>query len=269
MEGLSKFQALADLRARIDTLEKRPLLAERAAVSATPAFFAMSGGIVHEIFADQVRDTGAALSFALGQARPLLTPERPALLVLQLAKDNLDIGVLYGAGLKSFGIEPDNVVIGRMENPVDLLWAMEEAIACRAVAAVIADIATPMKALDFTASRRLSLRSAAAGSSTFIVRYGREREASAAHFRWRVVPASSAPNPFDARAPSGARWHVQLEKGRLGSRRDAVEWTLDWTGNGFATVEPQQTRDTAQPSGNATLPGAHPAALGDRLSQAS
>lgn len=267
MQGLSKHQALADLRARIETIEKRPLLAERMVISATPTFFAMPGGIVHEIFADQIRDTGAALGFALGQARGLLTAERPALLVLQLARDSMDIGVLYGAGLKSFGIEPDNVVIGRMEDPVDLLWAMEEAIACRAVAAVIADIATPMKALDFTATRRLNLRSAAAGSSTFIVRYGQEREASAAHFRWRVVPASSAPNPFDARAPSGARWHVQLEKGRLGSQRDAAEWMLDWTGNGFATAKPP-TGGTTQPADGAALPGAHPAALGNRLSQA-
>ncbi|HWA17778.1 MAG TPA: hypothetical protein VG757_02175 [Devosia sp.] len=266
MEGLSKHQALASLRARIDMLEKRPLLAERAIPSNAPAFFALPGGILHEIFTDQIRDTGAALSFALGHARKLLSAERPALLLLQLAKDSLNIGVPYGAGLKSFGIEPDNVVIGRLEDPVDLLWAMEEAIACRAVAAVIADIATPMKALDFTASRRLNLRSAASGSSTFIVRYGREREASAAHFRWRVLPASSAPNPFDARAPNGVRWHVQLEKGRLGSRRDAVEWTLDWTGNGFATVEPQG--DATQPAGGAALPGAHPAAMGDRLSQA-
>jgi protein ImuA len=268
LEGLSKHQALANLRARIDTIEKRPLLADRAVFSAKSAFFSMPAGIVHEIFADEIRDTGAALGFALGQARPLLTAERPALLVLQLAKDSLDIGVLYGAGLKSFGIEPDNVVIGRMEDPIDLLWAMEEAIACRAVAAVIADIATPMKALDFTASRRLNLRSAAAGSSTFIIRYGREREASAAHFRWRVMPASSAPDPFDARAPDRPRWHVQLEKGRLGPRREAEEWILDWTGNDFATVEPQ-TRDSTQPADGAPLPGAHPAALGDRLSQAS
>jgi protein ImuA len=267
MEGLSKHQALASLRARIETIEKRPLLAERAAIPASPGFFAMPGGMVHEIFADQIRDNGAALGFALGQALGLLSVERPALLVLQLTRDGLDIGVPYGAGLKSFGIEPDNVVIGRMEDPADLLWAMEEAIVCRAVAAVIADIATPMKALDFTASRRLNLRSVAAGSSTFIVRYGRGREASAAHFRWRVLPASSAPSPFDARAPSGARWHVQLEKGRLGSRRDAVKWILDWTGNGFATVEPQG--DATRPAGDTALPGAHPAALGDRLSQAS
>src|SRR5690606_31798639 len=101
----------------------------------------------------------------------------------------------------------------------ELLWALEEALACRAVAAVIADLARPHKALDFTASRRLALRSAASGGSLFLTRYGRGREASAARYRWRVVPRPSRPAPWDARAPGGPRWRVTLEKGRLGTAR--------------------------------------------------
>jgi protein ImuA len=263
-----KAKTIAALRTRIEDLEKRPPLAESiASFSASAGFPAASPGLLHEVFADDQRDAGATLGFALGQARPLLSPDRPALLVLQLAHDGQDIGIPYGVGLASFGIDPQSIVIGRVETPVELLWAMEEAIACRAVAAVIADIGTPIKALDFTASRRLSLRAAAAGSSAFILRFGRDREASTSRLRWRISPTLSASPIFDDRAPGAARWLVQLEKGRLGSKNGPVEWLLDWTKNGFSIVEPKKGYGSP-PRAFPPLPRSVPAILGDRLSQA-
>ena len=268
MQG-SKAQTLEALRARIESLEKRPPLAESiSSFTAKAGFPAASAGLLHEVFADSQRDSGASLGFALGQARSLLTAERPAALILQLGHDGQNIGVPYGAGLASFGVDPDRLVFGRVDTAVELLWAMEEAIACRSVAAVVADIGTPIKALDFTASRRLSLRSAAAGSSAFLLRYGLEREASATRLRWRVSPMPSSHPAFDERAPGGARWLVQLEKGRLGSKSDPVEWMLDWTKNGFVVVEPQNGY-RAPPRAVPPLSGALPAALGNRLSQAN
>lgn len=270
MQGLSKQRTLQDLRARIETIEKKPLLVE-SALSPRPGVSLLTTppGMLHEVFADEQRDTGVALGFALAQAQRLLNTDRLAILVLQLVQDSRDLGVPYGAGLKSFGLDPETIVLGRMENPVDLLWAAEEAIACRAVAAVVADIGTPMKALDFTASRRLSLRAAAAGCSAFILRYGRDREASASRFRWRVMPVPGPPLAFDARAPSHPRWQVHLEKGRLGSRGDPVEWMLDWTPDGFALAEPQSRNWTgAGTAAGKALPRPLFAALGDRLSEA-
>jgi protein ImuA len=266
MQGLSKQRALQNLRARIETIEKRPMLAQPP-VAGSMDLLATPAGFLHEVFADEQRDAGAALGFALAQTRKLLNAERFAVLILQLNHDGRDLGVPYGVGLKGFGIDPATIVLGRMEDPLDLLWTMEEAIACHAVAAVIVDIGSPMKALDFTASRRLGLRSAAAGCSAFILRYGRDREASAARFRWKILPVPSAPMAFDARAPSNPRWKVQLEKGRLGSRRDPMEWVLDWTANGFALVEPQD-QNRAAIAAEAALPRPLFVPLGDRLSKA-
>jgi protein ImuA len=263
-----KAKTIEALRARIEDLEKRPPLAETiASFTGKGGFPTPSPGLLHEVFADDQRDAGAPLGFALGQARQLLSPERPAILVLQLVRDGQNVGLPYGLGLASFGIDPQSIVIGRVEAAVELLWAMEEAIACRAVAAVIADIGTPIKALDFTASRRLSLRAAAAGSSAFILRFGRDREASASRLRWRISPTLSSSPRFDERAPGAARWLVQLEKGRLGSRSDPVEWLLDWTKDGFSIVEPKNGYGTP-PRAVPPLPRIVPAVLGDRLSQA-
>lgn len=266
MPGLSKQRALEELRARIETIEKRPLLSGQAWV-AGPRLLALPPGALHEVFADEHRNTGAALGFALAAARGQLTAERPAILVMQLVRDSQDLGVPYGAGLKTFGVDPECVVLCRPETLIELLWAIEEAIACRAVAAVVADIGSEVKALDFTASRRLSLRTAAAGSSVFLIRYGQQREATAARLRWRIGPTVSSEPVFDARAPGGPRWRVELEKGRLGSKGDPTDWMLDWTEDGFVLAKPQG-RSAADPAAGAPLSGAPPAALGDRLSQA-
>ncbi len=272
MQGLSKQRALAELRAKIEIIEKKPLLAEVPDLTAdVSALLTTPSGVLHEIFADTPPEAGTTLGFSLAQARPLLSRERPAVIILQLAKDGLELGVPYGPGLKSFGIDPAAIVLARMDDPIDLLWSMEEAIACRSVAAVIADIATPIKALDFTASRRLSLRAAASGCSAFLIRYRRDREASAARFRWRLGSILSQPPPFDAHAPGRPRWRVTLEKGSLGGRRkmapEGEVFLVDWTERGLERVAADgRSRGARRP---APLSGPLPAALGDRLSEAS
>jgi len=266
----SKVQTLEALKQKVAAFETRPLLAAGDAQPAVSGLLATPPGYLHEIFADSLVNTGAALGFGLAQARGMLKPERPGLLILQLKTDTQEMGAPYAPGFKIFGLEAQAIVLIRTETIVELLWAMEEAIACRAIGAVVADIAYPHKALDFTASRRLALRSAASGASVFIVRYATDREASAARYRWKVAPRSSRPLPFDDRAPGPPRWQVTLEKGSLDKRRKANpqgdSFIVDWTENGFALAD-FDGRDLARPPGVAALSHAAPAALGNRLSQ--
>lgn len=270
MQG-SKVSTLQALKQTIAALETQPALRPDQMQAVAAGLLAVPRGTVHEVFADAVREGGAALGFALAQAGGLAETGRPAVLFVQLVADAQEMGLPYGMGLKSFGVDPERLVLVRTESIVELLWAIEEAIACRAVAAVVADIVHPHKALDFTASRRLSLRAAGSGASVFLVRYGREREASAARFRWRIAPEQSRPPPFDERAPGPPRWRVRLEKGSLEGRRSAApegeEFLLDWTEHGFARVDADdRTGGARRPT---PVPGALPAALGDGLSQAS
>ena len=270
MAALHDSEALDALRQKIAGLENRPAFAESPALMAwTPsALLAAPPGLLSEIFAPERRAAGAALGFALGQARALLGPVRPALIVLQLAAETQDIGIPYGAGLAHLGFDPAAIVLGRLETIIDLLWTLEEAVACRAVAAVIADVAGHPRALDFTASRRLSLRAAASGPSNILLRYGREREASAAQMRWRIVLVLSTETMFDARAPAGPRFAVTLEKGRIGAARAADAGRtliLDWTNHGFVVAN--DGRSGGLDPAAAPAPGPASAALGDRRSQ--
>lgn len=268
--GLAQMESL---RARIAALEQRPVLAGRAAqLRASETAGRNDGlpmsppGLLHEVFTDERRNAGAALGFTLGLARPLFSAERLAVIYLQLTAETQELGLPYGAGLKSFGFAPETLILGRIATITELLWAMEEAIACWAVAAVIADIAGHNKALDFTASRRLSLRAASAGTSVLLLRYGREREASAAKLRWKLSPLISGETMYDARAPGKPRWLAQLEKGRLGQHRaEAESFVLDWTEHGFELVNGDRAAERVAPA--AALHGAAPVALGNRLSQ--
>ncbi|RYE07583.1 MAG: hypothetical protein EOP22_17285 [Hyphomicrobiales bacterium] len=261
MQGLSRQQTLEDLRTRIEKVERRPALSHGSSkVTADDGAFALPGKSLHEIFVDSHRDAGASLGFALGVARSLLSRERPAIVYLQMSSDTAETGLPYATGIASFGVDPEAIVLVRTTNIVDLLWAAEETLACRAVAAVIADIGSDPKALDFTASRRLGMRSAESDGAFLMLRYGLGRTASAARFRWHIAPQRSSEMTFDRRSPGNSRWRLKLEKG-LWDGKPEMEWHLGWTKNGFDIFSPD--RDSS--AGIAPLPAYPFAALGDRL----
>lgn len=264
MPSPDRQQRIAALRDRIADIERKPALAEgRALMREDVAGFPLpAGGLLQEVFTDERRHAGAVLGFALAQARSLLSRQRPAVIYLQLVKDAQEMGLPYGPGVLSFGFDPDALVLVRAANMMELLWAAEEALACKAVAAVVADIAGHAKILDFTVSRRLSMRAASRGCSIFLLRYGLLREASAAHLRWRLVPTSSARKRFDPLAPGAPRWRAQLEKGVL--RKQQTEWLLGWTKDGFTTRDAAR-RHANRIAAQQALPGAVPAHLADRL----
>jgi len=256
-------QRIAALRDTIADIERKPALAEARALveNETTGFALPKGGLLQEVFTDERRHAGAALGFALAQARSLLNRQRPAVIYLQLLKDSQEVGLPYGPGLLSFGFDPGALVLVRAASMAELLWAVEEAVACRAVAAVVADIAGHQKILDFTASRRLSLRAASAGSSIFLLRYGTWREASAAHLRWRLTPMLSVRKRFDPLAPGAPRWRAQLEKGALFKQ---TEWLLGWSKNGFTTLDAGR-RHANSVAAAPPFPLALPANMANRL----
>ena len=272
---------LAELKARIAAIERQPLPDRdmlQAGQETEPSLLALTRplpGVLQEIYADTRSDSGGALGFALGLVQGLVGASRPAVFFLQLAHEAQETGLPYALGLPGFGLTADRLVVGRLAHPKELLWAIEEAIACRAVAAVTAELPEETRALDFTASRRLSLRAATGGASVLLLRYSRERAASAARLRWHVAPAPSQPPPFDDRAPGEPRWRAVLERSGLpqSALRGGEEILLDWTKNGFIPVRADSVeRGIAETAGFSRRPppsGAPPAALGNRLAEAS
>ncbi len=100
------------------------------------------------------------------------------------------------------------------KSPEDALFAMEEGLKCRDLACVIGEVAGNPRALDFTASRRLSLVAERAGIALFLVRLDAAPDLSSARMRWRVAATPSLPPRWNPTAPGAGRWHAELFRAR-------------------------------------------------------
>src|SRR5690606_21994750 len=79
------------------------------------------------------------------------------------------------------------------EKAEDALFALEEGLRCRDFVFVLGELAGNPKALDFTASRRLSLAAERHGVPLWLVRLDAARDLSSARMRWEARPAASPP----------------------------------------------------------------------------
>ncbi|WP_174214311.1 ImuA family protein [Erythrobacter sp. KY5] len=109
--------------------------------------------------------------------------------------------------------------------PEDALFALEEGLKCRDLACVIGEIASNPRALDFTASRRLSLAAEKHGVALWLVRIDAEPDLSSARMRWRVRPAVSASPRWNADAPGVPTWQAELFRAR---GHAPGQWTLTY-----------------------------------------
>jgi protein ImuA len=111
----------------------------------------------------------------------------------------------------------------------DILWAMEEALKCEGLAAVIGE----MNELDFTSSRRLQLVVEQSRVTGFILRRKSGMNITACLTRWRITPVPSA--PIDGMPGVGyPRWNVELIKVRNGK---PGRWEIEWTNGSFNYIE--------------------------------
>jgi protein ImuA len=117
------------------------------------------------------------------------------------------------------------------KSPEDLLFALEEGVRCRDLAFVIGELAGNPKALDFTASRRLSLAAEKHGVPLALVRLDAARDLSSARMRWQVRSAPSPAPRWNAFAPGEPRWHAELFRAR---GHAPGEWILRDDGNVLA-----------------------------------
>ncbi|WP_303983575.1 ImuA family protein [Dongia mobilis] len=129
---------------------------------------------------------------------------------------------LYARALPERGVDPDRLLHLRIKRNADALWAMEEALRCAGLNAVVAEIS----ALDLTQSRRLQLAAEKSGIPALVIRRGGRADQLrhlgsqpiAAVTRWRIGPAPSLgiealPHPA---LPGAPRWQIELWRCRGG-----------------------------------------------------
>ncbi len=160
-----------------------------------------------ELFA-AARDAGA-IGFTLAQ----IPAGRPVLWV-QDRMSALEMGQPYGPALGRFGADPAQLILVRARTATDALWAMEEGLKCATLGAIVGEIWGDPRALDFTATKRLAVRSERARIPAFLIRFGARETLSAARQRWRIGSIPSPPHPHDPRAPGTPCWQTELFRAR-------------------------------------------------------
>jgi protein ImuA len=214
---------LEQLRHRLRALEKSAVAGEPGclplgidSIDAT-----LGGGLVrgalHEIAATSEAHIAAATGFALGPAA------QKRARVCWIAEDMAlaESGALYGGGLDLFGLAPERLLAVAASSHRDLLWAMEEALRCRAIDAVIGE--WRHGTIDAVAVRRLSLAAAENGALALVLRAAPATDASTAATRWIVGAAPSAATAHGPGAPRFAAHLIRNRRGPLGS------WILQWS----------------------------------------
>ncbi|MEO5647782.1 MAG: SulA-like leucine-rich domain-containing protein [Chitinophagaceae bacterium] len=150
---------------------------------------------------------------------------------------------IFPPALQSFGIMPDKIIFIQLQKEKEILWAMEEALKCDSLAAVIGEVPH----LSFTASRRLQLAVEQSKVTGFILRSNSDKVSTTACVtRWKI---SALPSELSGNMPGVGfpRWNVDLLKvknGKTGS------WQIEFRAGCFrhiykeASILPMQKKKT-------------------------
>ncbi len=139
---------------------------------------------------------------------------------------------IFPTALKGFGIDPERILFVDAGKTKDTLWAIEEALKCDALVAVVGEITE----LTFNDSRRLQLAVEKSHVTGFIHRFKPKTEnAVACVSRWKVSPITSSLS--DVPGVGFSRWDVQLLKVRNGK---TGKWQVQWCPNGLEYIAPEQ-----------------------------
>ena len=186
-----------------------------------------------EIFPDTSVDA-AAVGFALAHLKPGHGP----ILWLQDRQSRQETGRPYLAGM---GVTLDLLYLD-LNRPADVLWAMEEGLRCPSLGGVVAEVWGNPTVLDFTATKRLALRSEAHNVPAWLIRRGAVADLSAARERWRIASLPSATVPDDMRAPGAPLWRADLFRARW---RTPGQWVARYDKDGLVMEHGMDMPDDA------------------------
>jgi protein ImuA len=209
----------------------------------------LGGGLglsaLHEIVAAREAEAAAASAFALALAARMTSWRRaPPPITSGTAREDegaisiaasgrnviwiaeelslAENGALYGPALDGIGIAPERLITVAAARTREVLWAMEEALRCRAVGMVIGEMRP--RGIDQVATRRLAL-AAAAGNALGLMLYTAPDDApSAAVTRW-IIGAASSLNAERGHGIGPPRLLARLVRNRRGP---LGTWIVEW-----------------------------------------
>ncbi len=180
-------------------------------------------GAVHEFLSGSPEDSAATTGFMSGLISRLMGESGTCLWISNKR-------TIFPPALKAFGIAPDRVIFIDLTTQKDVLWAVEEALKCETLAAVVGEL----NEVTFTQSRRLQLAVEKSRVTGFLHRHNpRIVNTLACVSRWKITPLNSELEE-DMPGVGFPRWRVELQKVRNG---EPGNWQMEWAAGQFRHVE--------------------------------
>ena len=180
-------------------------------------------GAMHELLSDGPEGAAAGSAWVAALIGRLMTREGVCIWIGSHR-------TVYPPALKAYGVEPDRVVFVDVRKEKEGLWAVEEALKCEGLAAVVGEI----REVSFLASRRFQLAVEQSRVTGFLLRdRPRNRQPIATVARWQITPL---PGGRAAPAMPGVgfgRWSVELLRMRGGQ---PGRWELEWREGKFHSI---------------------------------
>ncbi len=137
---------------------------------------------------------------------------------------------LFPPACKLFDILPHHLIFIHLKRERDILWAMEEALKCNRLIAVVAEL----QEINLVASRRLQLAVEQSQVTGFVFRHKpKNLNNTSCISRWSISPLASGMEEDGIPGIGFPRWKVELLKirnGRPGS------WQMEWSANSFKLI---------------------------------
>ena len=179
-------------------------------------------GAIHEFLTEEHEHAAACGGFVSGLLSVLMQQDSICLWISTSRS-------LFPPALKHFGVDPHRIIFIDLHRQRDLLWAMEEALKCESLAAVVAELGE----ISFTESRRLQLVVEKSRVTGFILRSNtRKLSTTTCVARWKIT---SLPSELEEGMPGLGypRWNVELLKVRNGN---PGSWKIEWRAGKFVPV---------------------------------
>lgn len=180
-------------------------------------------GAIHEFINEVPEHAAASGGFIAGLLKSLMLNGGSCLWISASR-------TLFPPALKLFGVAPDRIIFIDLKKEKDVLWAMEEALKCEGLAAVIGEVSE----INLSQSRRLQLTVEKSGVTGLLIRNNIQKIAtSACVARWQIKPLISELE--DGMPGVGfPRWKVELLKVKNGS---PGSWDIEWSDNKFNLIQ--------------------------------
>jgi protein ImuA len=228
MESLSKSEIIDNLRIDLLKLQgfKQPSgISKNTGLGPIAKAFPRSTfplGAVHEFLSSSQETVASTTGFVAGVISSIVGQDGAALWVCRSRS-------IFPPALKFFGIDPDHIVFIDLKNDKQSIWALDEALKCKALSVVVGEV----NDVDFKMSRRFQLSVEKSQATGFIIRNNpRQVTANAFVSRWRVAPLVS--ESLELPGVGFPKWKVELLRMRNG--KEGV-WEVQWINDQFVISE--------------------------------